>query len=101
MNTVLERVKIRLGIPVDDGQHDTLLILQIEDAESYFKDYCKRGDIPLQAQNVIEKLVVELRESHGGIQTEKIGDTSTTYFEDIVSDTLQKQLNRYRKTLVM
>ncbi len=101
MNTVLERVKIRLGIPVDDGQHDTLLIIQIEDAESFFKDYCKRRDIPLQAQNIIEKLVVELRESHGGIQTEKIGDTSTTYFEDIVSDELKRQLNRYRKTLVL
>lgn len=101
MKTVLERVKIRLGIPVDDGQHDTLLIIQIEDAEDFFKDYCKRKDIPLQAQKLVEKLVVELRESHGGIQTEKIGDTSTTYFEDILSDELKRQLNRYRKTLII
>lgn len=101
MKTVLERVKIRLGIPVDDGQHDTLLIIQIEDAESFFKDYCKRRDVPLQAQPIIEKLVVELRESHGGVQSEKIGDTSTTYFESVISDELKRQLNRYRKTLVL
>ncbi|KYG90776.1 hypothetical protein A0U40_18035 [[Bacillus] sp. KCTC 13219] len=97
----LERVKIRLGIPTDDGQHDQPLIIQIEDAESFFRDYCKRRDIPLQAQSLIEKLVVELRESHGGIQSEKIGDTSTSYFEDIVSTELKQQLNRYRKTLIM
>lgn len=101
MNTTLERVKIRLGIPVDDGQHDTLLIIQIEDAEGFFRDYCKRRDIPLQAQYIVEKLVVELLESHGGIQSEKIGDTSTSYFESVVSDELKRQLNRYRKTLVL
>ncbi|MEC1178536.1 phage head-tail connector protein [Metasolibacillus meyeri] len=97
----LERVKIRLGIPTDDGQHDQLLILQIDDAENFFKDYCKRKDRPSQAQHIIEKLVVELRENHGGIQSEKIGDTSTSYFENIISDELKRQLNRYRKTLIM
>ncbi|WP_107838962.1 phage head-tail connector protein [Metasolibacillus meyeri] len=101
MNTVLERVKIRLGIATDDGQHDQLLIIQIEDAESFFKDYCKRRDVPLQAQPIIEKLIVELRESHGGIQSEKIGDTSTSYFENIISTELKQQLNRYRKTLIV
>lgn len=100
MNSILENVKIRLGVPADDGQYDSLLILQIEDAKSFFKDYCKRNDIPLQAQSIIERLVVALRESHGVIQSEKIGDTSTTYFESIISDDLKKQLNRYRRILV-
>lgn len=101
MQTILERVKIRLGIPVDDGQHDALLIIQIGDAESYFKDYCKRSDIPLQAQSLVERLVVMLRNSHGGIASEKIGDTSTSYFENVVSEDFKRELNRYRKTLMM
>ena len=101
MQTILERVKIRLGIPVDDGQHDSLLILQIGDAEDFFKAYCKRKDIPLQAQSLVERLVVILRNSHGGIASEKIGDTSTAYFESVVSDEFKRELNRFRKTLVM
>lgn len=100
MNDILENVKIRLGIPIDDGQYDRLLIIQIEDAKNFFKDYCKRKDIPLQAQSIIEKLVVALREHHGGVQSEKIGDTSTTYFESVISDDLKKQLNNYRKIII-
>lgn len=100
MSATLERVKIRLNIPVEDTQHDALLLIQIEDAESYFKDYCKLLDIPAQAQGIVEQLVVAMRESHGGIQSEKIGDTSTSYFEQTISEDLKKQMNRYRKIIV-
>lgn len=92
----LARIKIRLGIPVSETKHDDILLLQIGDAETFFKDYCKRDDIPLQAKGLIEQLVVTLNQSHGGVQSEKVGDTSITYFEQIIPDDLKRQLNRYR-----
>lgn len=98
--TILERVKIRLGIAAEEVKHDALLLIQVGDAESFFKDYCKRSDIPASAQSIVEQLVVSIHNSHGGIQSEKIGDTSFSYFEDTISGDLKRQLNRYRKTLV-
>lgn len=98
MNT-LTRVKIRLNIPLEETKYDELLNLQIEDAQDFFKDYCKRNDIPASAQGIIERLVVELNNSHGGVQSEKVGDTSVTYFESIISKDLKKQMNRYRRII--
>lgn len=94
---MLERVKIRLGIPLSETKDDLLLGIKIEDAESFFKDYCNRSDIPAQANSLIEQLVVSLHESHGGVQSEKIGDTSITYFESFISEDMKKQMNRYRR----
>ncbi|MED4377980.1 phage head-tail connector protein [Schinkia azotoformans] len=93
---IITRVKIRLGIPASESKYDDLLNLQIADAETFFKDYCKRKDIPPQAGGIIEQLVVTLRQSHSGVQNEKVGDTSVTYFEQIISEDLKRQLNRYR-----
>lgn len=97
---ILKKVKIRLGLPSIESDRDDLLLIQIEDAETFFKEvYCKRNDIPVSAQGIIEQLVVELNNSHGGVQSEKVGDTSTTYFESIISAELKQQLNRYRRIL--
>lgn len=96
---ILKKVKIRLGLPTIESDGDDRLLIQIEDAETFFKVYCKRNDIPVFAQGIIEQLVVELNDSHGGVQSEKVGDTSTTYFESIISAELKQQMNRYRRIL--
>ncbi|HBK53948.1 MAG TPA: hypothetical protein DDZ44_08440, partial [Syntrophomonas wolfei] len=53
-------LKTRLGIALDDASQDAMLDLMLTDAQAYFKDYCNRDDIPLEAESVIDRLSVVL-----------------------------------------
>lgn len=97
---LLTNCKIRLGLPQNDESKDPLLVLLIRDAENYFRDYCKRQDIPSTAQGIVEQLVVVQFQDRGNIRSESVGDYSVAFSEEKVSVDLKVQLNRYRKTVI-
>lgn len=94
---MLDNLKIRLGIPLEDSSKDALLHLKLSDAKQFFLDYCNRKDIPASAVSLIERLAVSFYEDRRGVISEKMGDTSYTYGEAVISDELKKQFNRYRR----
>ena len=94
---LLEHVKIRLNIPIQDETQDALLCLKIQDAKDFFLNYCNRKDIPETAASLIEQLAVSSYEDKHGVVSEKMGDTSYTYASTTFSGELIKQLNLYRK----
>lgn len=95
--TSLERVKIRLEIPLEDTSQDDQLQLRLSDAEDFFKMYCRRSDIPLRAAGLIERLAVLFYQERSGVQSEKIGDTSVTFRTDQMPLEMKRELNRYRR----
>lgn len=99
--TLLEHIKIRLGIPLEEIKQDALLQIKVTDAENYFLNYCNRSDIPETAAPLIEQLAVSFFEDKKGVLSEKVGDTSYSYASATVSDELRKQLNRYRLVKVI
>lgn len=94
---LLEHIKIRLGILLKDETQDALLRLKIQDAETFFLNYCNRKDIPETAKPLIEQLAVSFFGDKRGVVSEKMGDTSYTYAASTFSGELTKQLNRYRR----
>ncbi|MBQ7232804.1 MAG: phage head-tail connector protein [Bacillales bacterium] len=98
---MLDNLKIRLGIPIENFSVDALLELKIQDAKNLFMNYCNRSDIPETAMPLIEQLAVSLYEDRRGVVSEKMGDTSYTYADSTLSGELTRQLNRYRKVRVL
>lgn len=94
-------LKTRLGIPFEDTSQDVLLGLILADARAFFKDYCKRDDIPEAAKSVIARLAVVLysRNADQYKQSMTIGAYSTTNFATEGGDipkSIRNQLRRYR-----
>ena len=57
---LIPELKTRLGIPLEDTSQDELLALILADAQAFFKDYCNRLDVPVEAESVIGRLAVVL-----------------------------------------
>lgn len=93
-------LKTRLGIPVDDLSQDDLLTLILADAQAFFKDYCRRDDIPAEAESVIGRLAVVLydRNADRYKQGTSVGAYSTTNYttEDDIPKSIKSQLRKYR-----
>lgn len=93
-------LKTRLGIPFEDASQDVLLGLILEDARAFFKDYCKRDDIPDEAESLVDRLAVVLydRNADQYKQGTVVGAYSTTNYttEDDIPKSIKRQLRRYR-----
>lgn len=102
--TVLD-LKTRLGIPVDDLSQDDLLTLILADTEAFFKDYCNREDIPVEAESLVARLAVVLysRNADQYKQGASVGAYSTTNFVlgDDIPKSIMKQLRRYKNRQVV
>lgn len=98
-----DALRTRLGIDFDDFSQDDLLDLIIADAQAFFNDYCRRDDIPPEAESVIGRLAVVLydrnadRYKQGGV----VGDYSSTNFVlgDDIPDSIKSQLRKYRRVV--
>lgn len=92
-------LKTRLGIPLEDTSQDELLALILADAQAFFKDYCNRLDIPVEAESVIGRLAVVLysRNADQYKQGGSVGAYSTTNFsDDDIPKSIKSQLRKYR-----
>jgi hypothetical protein len=92
-------IKTRLGIPVDDLSQDDLLALILADSQAFFKDYCNREDVPVEAESVVVRLAVVLydRNADRYKQGGTTGAYSTTNFgDDDIPKSIKSQLRRYR-----
>lgn len=98
-------LKTRLGIPVDDITQDDLLALVLADAQAFFKDYCNREEIPLEAESVIARLAVVIysRNADQYKQGTVVGAYSETSFVlgDDIPKSIMKQLRRYKNRQVV
>mgnify|MGYP000847071512 CR=1 FL=1 len=93
-------LKTRLGISRDDTSQDEMVALILADAEAYFKDYCNRDDIPVEAESVIDRLAVVFygRNADQYKQSASVGAYSTTNFVlgDDIPKSIKSQLRKYR-----
>ena len=89
----LERIKVILGLDLEDTSEDTLLTILLENAISTICVYLNVGTFPASLEFIAQELAVARYRKIGaeGISTEKIDDISTTYS---VND-----LNRYKDVL--
>ena len=97
-----EELRTRLGIDFDDFSQDSLLDLIIGDAQAYFKDYCRRDDIPSEAESVIGRLAVVLydRNADRYKQGSTVGAYSSTNFgDDDIPNSIKSQLRKYRRVV--
>jgi len=95
----LANLKTRLGIPIDDLSQDQVLPLILADAQAFFKDYCNRLDVPVEAESVIGRLAVVLysRNADQYKQGGSVGAYSTTNFsDDDIPKSIKIQLRKYR-----
>lgn len=92
-------LKTHLGIPLDDTSQDDLLALILADAQAFFKDYCNRLDVPVEAESVIGRLAVVLYSLNADQykQGGSVGAYSTTNFsDDDIPKSIKSQLRKYR-----
>ncbi|MBU3193471.1 phage head-tail connector protein [Clostridium algidicarnis] len=110
--TQLEKLKMLLGIPLDDNSKGFLLEFTLEDVEQTIKDYCHIKEIPETLNNTVLKMAMdqyrnenlgEEESSLGSISSISEGDTSISYrssateFKDSLIKDYKSQLNKYRK----
>jgi hypothetical protein len=93
-------VKTRLGIGSDDTSQDDVLAIALADAQAFFKDYCKRDDVPDDAESLVGRLAVVFydRNADRYKQGSTQGAYSTTNFnDDDVPKSIKRQMRRYRQ----
>jgi hypothetical protein len=93
-------VKTRLGIGSDDTSQDDVLAIVLADAQAFFKDYCKRDDVPDDAESLVGRLAVVFydRNADRYKQGSTQGAYSTTNFnDDDVPKSIKRQMRRYRQ----
>ena len=110
--TQLEKLKRLLGIELTDTTKDFLLEFTLEDTEQIIKDYCNIKEIPIELNNTVLKMAIDLyrnqnlgeeETSLGSISSITEGDTSISYrslaneFKDSLLNDYKPQLNRYRR----
>ena len=110
--TQLEKLKRLLGIELTDTTKDFLLEFTLEDTEQIIKDYCNIKEIPIELNNTVLKMAIDLYRNEnlgeedsslGSISSITEGDTSISYrssateFKDSLIEDYKAQLNRYRR----
>lgn len=91
--TILEKVKIMVGVEDKDG----LLTLLIDQAQSEFLQHTNRKDIPDEATNIIVDMVVVKYNLYGteGLSSQSYSGMSESY--DNYSPQLKAAIARYKK----
>ena len=93
----MEKLKLLLGIKIDDTSKDALLSILLEQATSELKQYCYREQLPVEANNVIIDMAVVKYNLLGteGLSSQSYSGMNEAYSN--YSPQLIKSMNRYRK----
>lgn len=93
----MEKLKLLLGIKIDDTSKDALLSILLEQATSELKQYCYREQLPKEADNVIIDMAVVKYNLLGteGLSSQSYSGMNEAYAN--YSPQLIKSMNRYRK----
>ena len=93
----MEKLKLLLGIKIDDTSKDELLSILLEQATSELKQYCYREQLPVEANNVIIDMAVVKYNLLGteGLSSQSYSGMNEAYAN--YSPQLIKSMNRYRK----
>lgn len=93
----MEKLKLLLGIKIDDTSKDALLSILLEQATSELKQYCYREQLPVEANNVIIDMAVVKYNLLGteGLSSQSYSGMNEAYAN--YSPQLIKSMNRFRK----
>lgn len=93
----MEKLKLLIGIKIDDTSKDALLSILLEQATSELKQYCYRDELPEEANNVIIDMAVVKYNLLGteGLSSQSYSGMNEAYAN--YSPQLIKSMNRYRK----
>ena len=93
----MEKLKLLIGIKIDDTSKDALLSILLEQATSELKQYCYREQLPVEANNVIIDMAVVQYNLLGteGLSSQSYSGMNEAYAN--YSPQLIKSMNRYRK----
>ena len=94
---MVEKLKLLIGIKIDDTSKDALLSILLEQATSELKQYCYREQLPVEANNVIIDMAVVKYNLLGteGLSSQSYSGMNEAYAN--YSPQLIKAMNRYRK----
>ena len=93
----MEKLKLLIGIKIDDTSKDALLSILLEQATSELKQYCYRDQLPVEANNVIIDMAVV---KYNLLGTEGLSSQSYNGMNEAYANyppQLIKSMNRYRK----
>ena len=93
----MEKLKLLIGIKIDDTSKDALLSILLEQATSELKQYCYREQLPVEANNVIIDMAVV---KYNLLGTEGLSSQSYNGMNEAYANyppQLIKSMNRYRK----
>lgn len=92
--------KLKLLLNTDN---DGLLQVLIEIAESEFKDYCNRDDIPAAAETVVLNMVrvQYARLDTQGLTSQDVSGVSEHFDESFYPANILQALNRFRKVKLL
>ena len=93
----MEKLKLLIGIKIDDTSKDALLSVLLEQATSELKQYCYRDQLPVEANNVIIDMAVV---KYNLLGTEGLSSQSYNGMNEAYANyppQLIKSMNRYRK----
>lgn len=112
MQEKMNKLKLLLGLDVEDTSKDVFVQFAIETAEELVRNYCHIEEIPEGLASTLLRIAMEIyRNEQPGVsevpqavKSIETGDTKTSfavtettgYSESILKD-YKKQLNRYRK----
>lgn len=93
----MEKLKLLIGIKIDDTSKDALLSILLEQATSELKQYCYRDQLTKEADNVIIDMAVV---KYNLLGTEGLSSQSYSGMNEAYANyppQLIKSMNRYRK----
>ncbi|MDO4327000.1 MAG: phage head-tail connector protein [bacterium] len=108
----LAKLKLLLGIVLEDASQDAFLQFIMDDVEEMVKNYCKLQEVPQGLYNTCYRMAMDIYRAEGigeadtplSVSSITEGDTSTSFGSsrtEWLKDTLLKdykaQLNAYRK----
>ncbi len=101
----LERLKLLLGIT--DESKDFALEFVIRNVEDNIKSYCHLKEVPVELENVVLSIAMELyrignygsEEAGQAIKTIAVGDTTTTFETHTSKDTMEGLLKGFRSQI--
>lgn len=99
--TNLVRVKLLIGIDIDDTSKDNILMLYLENAANEFIQYCHIDEVPDNATNIICDMAVIKYNLNGaeGLGSQSYSGLNETY--DNYPPQLIKAMNRFRRVVVL
>lgn len=111
----LERLKVLLGISVEDNSQDIPLQFILDDVQETIFNYCNIKELPEGLTNTAYRMAIDLYRNEnigsaenavGPISSLSEGDTSTSFskyvddnFKDTILKNYRKILNRYRRVV--